>query len=229
MIKLLAALIALITELGTVTVRWLVSRGTALRDGDLGAGPALRDPAVHRRLRRASPPRSGSASPSSSTTTAWRSTFPTTPATRGWWRLRRSRRTATAGSAHLWILLPIAAAAAGADRRHLSRAGRALAGAGRALRAARDRRHALAIDLPQGLDAGRAWPRLLRRPGRAASRASGPSSACSATLMLCWRPAGALLSSAWPHRRDGGARERPSAAGRAGRRAASRPGSEAGS
>jgi hypothetical protein len=180
-IKLLAALIALIAELGTVAVRWLIARGRALAAG------------TYELLRRYVTPLPTVAfvglaaavglgisqffdyhgvavdAPSYAGEVGVVAPAPVTG-------------TATAGSAHLWILLPIAAAAAVlVIATYLGRT--RLAGAV-ALCGLLGVAVTLAIDLPQGLDTGRPG---LAFYGPRAELLQGfwAELACSAILMLC--------------------------------------------
>ena len=110
--------------------------------------------------------------------------------------------TETAGSAHLWVLIPIAAAAVllvVATYRGQTRSAGAVVICGLLGLAV-----ALAIDLPQGLDAGRQG---LAFSGAQAELLQGfwAEIACSVVLMLC----GALL----PHYSRGIAAERKRRAG----------------
>jgi hypothetical protein len=180
-IKLLAALIALIAELGTVVVRWLVARGTALASAtwELARRHVTPLPTVafvgvaaavglgvsqffdYHGVAVDAPNYAGEVG-----------VVAPAPVT----------GTATAGSAHLWILLPLAGAAAVlVVATYLGRT--RLAGAV-ALCGLLGVAVTLAIDLPQGLDAG--------RPGLAFSGSEAEllqgfwaELACSAVLMLC--------------------------------------------
>ena len=180
-IKLLAALIALITELGTVTVRWLVSRGTALAT------------ATWELAQRYVTPLSTVAFVGLAAAVGlgvsqffdYHGVAVDVPNYTGHTRVVAPppvTGTATAGSAHLWILLPIAAAAAVLIvATYLGRP--RLAGAV-ALCGLLGIAVTLAIDLPQGLDAGRPG---LAFYGAQAELLQGfwAELACSATLMLC--------------------------------------------
>ena len=180
-IKLLAALIALIAELGTVAARSLTARGAALA----AATRAL--------LRRRVTPLATVAFVGCAAAVGLGvSQFfdyhgvavdaPNYAGEVGVVAPAPVTGTASAGSAHLWILLPVAVAAfALVVASYLGRT--RLAGAvavcgllGVAV--------ALAIDLPQGLDAGRAG---LAFSGSDAELLQGfwAELACSATLMLC--------------------------------------------
>jgi hypothetical protein len=180
-IKLVAALIALLAELGTVTVRWLIASGTALASGTwelarrhvtpLGTvafvgiaaavGLGVSQFFDYHGVAVDAPNYAGEVG-----------VVAPAPVT----------GTATAGSAHLWILLPLAAAAAVlVVATYLGRT--RLAGAV-ALCGLLGVAVTLAIDLPQGLDAG--------RPGLAFSGSEAEllqgfwaELACSAILMLC--------------------------------------------
>ncbi len=210
-IKLLAALIALITELGTVTVRWLVSRGTALATATWELAQRYVTPlSTVAFVGLAAAVGLGVSQFFDYHSVRRCRTFPTTPATRGvvapLRRSREPRRPAAPASGSCCRSRPrrrwlIVATYLGRPR---------LAGAVALCGAARDRRHP--GDRPASGPRRRApWPCLLRRPGRAASGLLGRAGLFGDADAV-WRPAGALLSWRGHSRRDGGGRERPSGA-----------------
>jgi hypothetical protein len=180
-IKLLAALIALLAELGTVVVRWLVARGRALASATWELG-----------RRHVTPLRTVAFVGLAAAVGLGVSQFfdyhgvavdaPNYAGEVGVVAPAPVTGTATAGSAHLWILLPLAAAAVVlVVATYLGRT--RLAGAV-ALCGLLGVAVTLAIDLPQGLDAG--------RPGLAFSGSEAEllqgfwaELSCSAVLILC--------------------------------------------
>jgi hypothetical protein len=180
-IKLLAAVIALIAELGAVVVRWLVARGTALATATYDL-----------LLRHVTPLRTVAFVGVAAAVGLGASQFfdyhgvavdaPNYAGEVGVVAPAPVTGTASAGSAHLWILLPVAAA--GAVLVIATYLGRTRLAGAVAVCGLLGVAVALAIDLPQGLEAG--------RPGLAFSGAQAEllegfwtELACSAILMLC--------------------------------------------
>jgi hypothetical protein len=180
-IQVLAALIALLSELGTVLVRWLVARTTALASATWELAQRYVTPM----------PTVAFVGVAAAVGLGVSQFFdyhgvavdvPNYAGEVGVVAPAPVTGTATAGSAHLWILLPLAAAAAVlviATYRGRTRLAGAVALCGLLGIAV-----TLAIDLPQGLDAG--------RPGLAFSGAQAEllegfwaELACSAVLILC--------------------------------------------
>jgi hypothetical protein len=180
-VKLFAALIALIAELGAVSVRWLVDRGGALARASYGL-----------LLRHVTPLGTVAFVGLAAAVGLGVSQFfdyhgvavdvPNYAGHTGVVAPPPMTGQDSAGSAHLWILLPVAGA--GAMLVILTYLGRTRLAGAVAVCGLLGVAVALAIDLPQGLDAGRPG---LAFYGAQAELLQGfwAELACSAILMLC--------------------------------------------